>query len=91
MYSKKELKNITRNVGDNVVIHDVATRKVFFFEREVEGFRLKKTWSKRANPIVVRATDRLYRAESTETGHCFVPVRAGEGTFAISPISPVSQ
>lgn len=62
--TKEFLEKLDTKIGDNLVIYDVAKRKVFFVHHNEEGFALRLILGKRKMPVKIRPKDKVFRVEN---------------------------
>lgn len=57
------VQSLKPQVGDEIVVYDVESRKVLFFHQSENGIRTKYVRNKRGKVTSIRRTDRFIRIE----------------------------
>ena len=59
--TEKFLRDLNTKIGDDIVLYDVAARKVYFIHHSEDEFRLRQTRGKRRLPVKIRKKDHFFR------------------------------
>lgn len=54
------LNKLGTNIGEDLVIHDVAERKIYFIHHSNEEYRIKQIRGKRKRITKIRGTDKFF-------------------------------